>query len=479
MKIPFVGPSYVYPSINFDAQRSINQYPAKSETGTSKDSFIMCPTPGRVAFAMLPVQPIRAEYTTSTGRAFAVAYNKLYEIFSDGSYSELGTINTFTGNVSMADNGLELMIVDGTVDGWILTLSTDVFQQISDMDFEGGVTVCFIGGYFMVNRPDTGIYQISELYDGLDWDSTQFANAEGSPDNLVAVVTLHQQVALIGSNTTQFAYASGASPFPIDLVQGVFIEYGCSAAFTVQQVANTVFWVGNDKDGADVVWMADGYQPRRISTEAIEAYLSRYDLTDATSLSYQENGHYFYQINIPSAPTSVVYDITTESWHERARWNTASAAYERDRANFHMFAFGKHLVSDYETGIIYEQSLSYNDDDGVLVRRERTLPYVTEDDNLDYIYFKRFQVDMQTGVGLTTGAIEDTNPMAIISWSDDGGHTWSNEWNMPIGKIGQYKTRVKWDRLGRSRFRIFKLVVVANVKCYMIAAHILVERGYA
>src|SRR5574343_363795 len=112
MKFPLVGPSYVYRSVNFDAQRAVNLYPAKSETGTSKDNFIMCPTPGRRLFTTLPLTPIRGEYKSST-RAFVVAANTLYEIFSDGTYIARGTLNTFTGNVGMADNGLQLIIVDG------------------------------------------------------------------------------------------------------------------------------------------------------------------------------------------------------------------------------------------------------------------------------------------------------------------------------------------------------------------------------
>ncbi len=478
MRINFVGPSYQYVTTSFDNQRSINLFPIKSETGTSKDQYMLCPTPGRALFCELAGEPIRGEYTTSD-RAFAVAYDTLYEIFSDGTTTVRGTLDTFSGNVSMADNGLELMIVDGTpTGGWILTLDTNVYQQITAPGFEGAKTVTFVGGYFLINRPDTGIYQISEPYDGLTWDPTMFANAEGSPDNLICVVTVHQQTFLIGGNTIQVVVNTGASPFPFESVQGVFIEYGASAAFSVQQVANTIFWAGNDKSGANVIWMAEGYSPRRISTTAIENYLSRYNITNATSYSYQENGHYFYSINIPGAPTSLLYDITEEQWHERAVWNPASGFFERDRANFHMYAFGKHLVSDYENGNIYDQSVSYNDDDGTLIKRTRILPYFTDD--LEFLYFTEFQIDMQTGVGLGYDVNPaNTNPRITLRWSDDSGNTWSTELSVPIGKVGEYSTRAIWRRLGRSRFRIWEVSVIANVPVNMIAAHQKVTKGYA
>lgn len=478
MQIPFCGPSYVYRSTNFDAQRAINLYPAKSETGTSKAPWLMCPTPGRTLFSELPLQPIRGEYNTAD-RAFAVAYNTLYEIFEDGSYISRGTLGTFSGNVSMADNGIELIIVDGTsTGGWLLTLADNSFDQITAMGFEGGTTVCFLDGYFILNVPNSGIYQWSGIYDGSSWDGADTANAEGSPDNLVAVVTVHRQTFLIGGGTIEVIYNTGGTPDPFERVQGVFIEYGTKAAFSVQQTANTIFWLGTDKSGANVVWMAEGYNPRRISTSAIEFYLSQYDTTEATSYSYQEDGHYFVAWNIPGADSTIVYDITQDQWHQRARWATESGLYERDRPNFHMYIFGKHLVSDYQDGKIYDQSLVYNDDAGVLIKRVRSLPYFTDD--LEFLYFSEFQVDMQTGVGLVTDSnTANTNPQAFLRWSDDGGHTWSTELAVPVGKIGQYTTRAIWRRLGRSRFRVWEVSIIANVKVYMIAAHLNASKGYA
>lgn len=478
MLFNFVGGSYVYRSINYDLQRAINLYPATSESGNSKGHFILCPTPGRRVFTILPTQSIRGEYT-NLSRAFVVAYDTLYEILSDGSYTPRGTLDTFSGNVSMADNGLQLIIVDGTpAGGWILDLTTGAFTQIIAGAFGGGVTVCFIDGYFLLNVPDSGIYQWSGLYDGMAWDSADTANAEGSPDNLVAVITVHRQVFLIGGHTIEVIYNTGASPDPFERVQGVFMEYGTEAPFSVIQSANTVFWIGSDSEGRNVVWMAEGYNPSRISTTAIENYLNQYDTTTATSYAYQEDGHYFIVWNVVGMPTSPVYDVTEKEWHERAFWNSNAGMFTRDRANFHMYAFGKHLVSDYENGNIYEQSLSYNDDNNNLIRRTRTLPYFTDD--LEFLFFSEFQIDMQTGVGLIDDSnAANTNPVITLRWSDDGGHTWSTEIAVPIGKIGEYNTRAIWRRLGRSRSRVYEATVMANVPVYLIAAHLKVSKGYA
>ena len=205
-------------------------------------------------------------------------------------------------------------------------------------------------------------------------------------------------------------------------------------------------------------------------TVAIEHYLDQYDTTTATSYSYQEDGHYFYAINLDGAPTTLVYDITLEQWHERAFWNISLGDWQRDKAQFHVVAFGNHLVSDSQNGNIYQQSASINDDNGDLIRRQRTFPYVKDD--LEYLFFKTLQIDMQVGVGLGSGNNQNTDPQAMLEWSDDAGNTWSNEYWSPIGKVGEYLTRVIWRRLGRGRYRVFRVTIDANIPVWMIAAYL-------
>ena len=64
---------------------------------------------------------------------------------------------------------------------------------------------------------------------------------------------------------------------------------------------------------------------------------------------------------------------------------------------------------------------------------------------------------MDVGVGLVTGLGSD--PQIMMRYSDDGGHTWSSELWRDIGKIGKYKTRVKWNKLGRSRDRVYDVFI--------------------
>lgn len=477
MKVAFLGPSYTLRSKNIDAQRSVNLYPTLDETGEGKNAASMVGTPGLLTLASATNTAARGAWSTGA-RAFQVNGNTLYEIASDGTKTSRGTLLTNTGFVSLSDNGIQLVLVDGPY-GYIFTLGTNAFGQITDPDFYGANTVCYIDGYFVFNRPVTGKYYISAILDGTAYDQLDFASAEGSPDNLVGVAAVRRNLFLLGERSVEVAYNSGNPDFPFDRVQGAFMEYGCAAAGAIIIIANTIFWIGNDKDGNGTVWMAEDYAPKRISTFAIEYYLSTLTLAQmaaGTGYGYQEEGHYFVAFNFPGADTTFVYDITLKSWHERQYLNPSSGLLERHRAQTHMFCFGKHLVGDYVDGTCYDQNLDYLDDDGDITKRIRRTQYISND--LEYLFFGRLQLDLESGVGITGATpVEDNDPQIILRWSDDGGNTWSNELNRSMGKLGQYMKRIIWNRLGKSRNRIYEMATVARVKVNIIAGHLIITKG--
>lgn len=105
------------------------------------------------------------------------------------------------------------------------------------------------------------------------------------------------------------------------------------------------------------------------------------------------------------------------------------------------------------------------------IRRLRRVPYIT--DERRWTFHQRLRLDLETGVGLVDGA----DPQVLLRWSDDGGNTWSNQHATGAGKIGQYSRRAVWNRLGRSRQRIYELVICEAVKVVIIGAELDVARG--
>jgi len=64
-----------------------------------------------------------------------------------------------------------------------------------------------------------------------------------------------------------------------------------------------------------------------------------------------------------------------------------------------------------------------------------------------------------------------------MSFSDDGGYTWSSEYTKSMGKIGERMTRVIFERLGTFRQRTFRFSVSDPVLLTAITCQAEVEIG--
>jgi len=451
-------------------------YPEKTEAGAGKEgeAAALVPTPGLTLLVTLPTSPVRAVYTATNGQLFAVGGNKFYSIDSSFVATDRGTLGTVTGQVSMADNGIQIAIVDGSATGYTWTLGSNTFAAITDTDFPGANQVTFQDGYFIFNKPDSGQFFISGLND-TTIDPLDFATSEGNPDQVVGLISVHRDLWVFNEQTTEVFYDSGDAGFPFERIQGAFLEVGLGARFSIARNATSVFWLGKDTQGSGIVYTAQGYTPQRISTHAVEAAIQSYSsVSDAVGFCYQEEGHSFYVLNFPTANTTWVFDATTGYWHERTYNNLG--AIERHRANCHTFAFGKHIVGDYANGKIYQLTTDALSDDGVEIIRERTLPHVTA--GLKRVFYSSFQLDLETGVGID-GTGQGTDPQIMLQFSDDGGHSWSNEKWTAMGKIGARKRRAIWRRLGASRDRVFRVRITDPVKVIIMGAEINLEPGAA
>lgn len=476
MRFPgFVGPGYTLQSLAADCQRCVNWYPEINELQSAADGEIgsLVQVPGFLGAYLLGSGPIRGSYATALEQLFFVSGNQLFQVSYTGVIMLRGTLSTFTGAVSMADNGKQLLIGDGP-NGYLLDLSTNVFTTIVAEGFSGAVTCAYQDGYFIVNPPGTNTFNISALYDGTSWSGLDFGAAEGSPDLLVACVDNLRQLWLMGAETIEVWWNSGDSNFPFVRIDGAFIEYGCAAPQTAKKFDNSIVWLGGGARANGVVWTCDGFRPRRISNHAVEYAIQQcVDLSTATAYVYQANGHSFYVLNLPDSKTSWVYDSTIQQWHERQA--LVNGNLQRQLADNHAFCFGKHFVGDYQSGNVYIMDPTVYTDNGNPLVRIRRSPHLSED--MVRVFFSQFILDATVGVGLDGSPVVGAAPQISLSWSDDYGFTWSPEILMPLGSIGQYRTRVLWNRLGMARNRVFQVKVTDPVRVTLLGAELELQKG--
>tara|TARA_R110000868_G_scaffold233110_5_gene486853 strand:- start:1078 stop:2607 length:1530 start_codon:yes stop_codon:yes gene_type:complete len=502
MQTPFLGQSYVARSVNAANSRMVNLFPeATPENG--KSIGFLTRAPGLRELTTVGSGPIRGLWTFN-GVGFVVSGNELYRMPTAWSATLIGSV-TGSGPVSMADNGIQLFIACNP-DGYIYNNDTGVFAQILDPEFPGAVTVGYIDGYFVFNEPNSQKIWVTSLLNGTQVDPLDFASAEGSPDDLVSLMVDHREVWLFGSNSIEVWYDAGLSDFPLARIQGAFNEIGCAAAYSVAKLDNALFWLGSDARGNGIVYRANGYTGQRVSTHAVEWQIQQYaNISDAVAFTYQQEGHAFYVLNFPSANTTWVFDVATNAWHERAYWGTNS--YLRHRANSQMNLFGEIVVGDYFNSKIYAFDTEYYSDDDNPQRWLRSWRALPPDGNsLVRTSHHSLQLDCETGVGLVETSSLDEYPLqtesgatlltesgleivvsqesgyaisnapkVMLRWSDDGGHTWSNEHWTDIGKIGEYGRRAIWRRLGMTmklRDRVYEISGTDPVKITLIGAEL-------
>jgi len=385
---------------------------------------------------------VAATTATITGAGSAIAGTAVnFEV------TKAGTVTyTVTGTPTTARAGVTYVSTSGQQAG-IHTYTTLGYGFP-----EGCKTISYMNGRFAALEPNSQNFFVSEVLNGSWWDALNVQTVDANPDQNVGSITAHQEFIVLGKNSGQVYYDSGAYPTPwVPNPSGIF-EIGCSAPYSIAGIDNTVFWLGGNQTGDGMVWKLQGLTPIRISTYSIEfAIQSMSDISDAIAFTYQQDGHNFYVLSFPTGDKTYVYDINTSLWHERA--NFANGEFSRWAAQEHAYFAGKHLVLGYLDGKIYSVSNSvytYGTEPRKWLRSFRA-----PTNSMLRIPHTKLQLDCEVGVGLVDGL----DRQVMMRFSDDGGHTWSKELWRSIGKIGEYAKRVIWYQLGitKGQPRIYEL----------------------
>jgi hypothetical protein len=463
----FVGPSYTSQSRNADAERLVNWYPEVIESDGGKARVVYYPCPGKEQFISVPsaTRGVRALFAED-GRVFAVIGNQFVELFVDRSSIIRGSVLDDGGVATISSSGLwgGQLFITSAFEGYIYDLVVNTLTPITDDGFPHGRAVMglFTDGYFIVLAkadpagPIVGTYfQISELQSGLSWNDTQFGRKVDTSDPLVAIVVVRRELWLMGEKTIEVWYNAGTANFPFAPFPGKVMNVGCEAPFSVVVVdSDQILFVGARNGCGMVYQIADS--PQRVSTHYIERMLQSYPTTnDAVAYSYQEEGHVFYVVSFPTANQTWAFDVLTGLWHERGSYHEDTGSLDASRVLHHCFAFEQHLVGDLRVGTVYRQAVTIPTEDGSRIVRVRRAPHVSEEQK--WFFYQGAQLDLETGLAFPSGT--HSHPDIMLRWSDDGGHVWSPYISATAGLQGQYRMRAMWQRLGRSRDRVFEISV--------------------
>jgi len=467
-QLPIANGFYISDSLPIAAQECTNWYPNIVQ-GQALSQETLFGTPGLTLLATSGTldNENRGGHEMA-GKPYFVNGGRLYRldqtiVFDQVTYNLvfLGDISG-TGRVSMADNGTQLMILVPGGDGFIYNHVTDTFSQITDSDFTANGApqfVVFIDGYFLVTT-DSKKFIVSAINDGLSYNALDFGTAESDPDDIVAPVVYKNQLFISGRQTFEAFQNIGGADFPFSRT-GLFLQKGCFAPYSLVNAQDTFMWVGGGENEGPAIWALNGNSTTKVSTTAIDSILSK--LTDSQlfnifSWAYANKGAYFIGFSLPS--TTLVYDTTSQRWHERKSLIDGSLGVFR--ASSVVKAYNIILCGDSIDGRIGElDSDVYTEYENAIIRRVATQPF---QNNMQSVFFPTLELTVESGVG----DVDAPDPQITLERSKDG-KTWSGPIARSIGKIGEYSRRAIWRRNGRaSRFEIFRFTLTDAVKPVII-----------
>lgn len=479
--LPFAQGYYLSESLPISAQECTNFYPNIPQTSTVTNQSLFG-TPGLTEIATAnTLNEFNRGLHVFDGIPYAVNGNNLYRIdrsfnaFGEASFNavQVGTGIFGSERVFMSDNGPlnsgggagQLCIIvpesDVQFNAFIFTIAGGLVQ-ISDVDFDGPVNgLAYVDGFFLFTKKSGNKFFISNLRDGLTYLATDFADAEVDPDPIRAPFILKNEVYIFGSQTFEPFQNVGGGGFPFVRIEGAVQDKGIDAPASVIEIDGNMSFIGSADGEQPAIWLTNGGKPQKISTTAIDNQIRQYTdetVSSAFAATYSQAGALFAVFTFPRQET-FVYEVISGLWHTRE--STIGEVQNPWRVSNIKQAYGELLVGDLTTnkfGIIDREIFT---EYGEPIKRRFVMPPF--DNGGDPFFIDSIEAVIESGLGNTVDPAQ--NPKVILSYSDDGGRTFSDGITREVGAIGEYEFRTIWNQLGRvARERMFKFEVADAIK---------------
>lgn len=320
-------------------------------------------------------------------------------------------------------------------DGTIVTFTPSAVTSGFDADLPAVNSVDQLNGYFLFT---TGLGQIwASGLNVVTVDPLAFTTDQTS-GGLYRGVTWGGRFYAFGQKATGIYQDQALSPFPLAKVDT--IPRGIAGPYCVTghepNFTKGMHIIGDD----NVTYRVDGNALTKISTPDLDALVEAVvDKTTLEMCSYISRGHAFIQITSPD--WTWVHNLNNGKWHERP-----SYLLDNSRITQSYYAFGKWLCGDTETGNVQQiTSASHLEIDTPLVCEVWSAPvqdFPQRSRGISAFF------DFAIGVGDASGTEPiATDPSVEISYSTDGGQTFSIPRIRKLGRQSLGKTRVRVNQI--------------------------------
>ncbi len=265
---------------------------------------------------------------TGTGNISITVDGATYSVeTTTGSWARFDTTLTASGTVTcgvkIATSGDEVYAAWAQLeDGLATTYATNTANrytvtQITDVDYPSNTTrgCAFLDGRFFVMNPAGEIYQ-SALENAASWAALEFIGSQIDPDEGVYLAKHQSYLLALKLYSGEFFYdAANATGSILAPVQNAAFQVGCASEDSVKELAGTVIWMGQTRDGfGRGIFRLAGQSPEKISTPAIDKILNSDSLATVYSWGANVGSHVLYGITLATVGVTLVYDFTTGLW---------------------------------------------------------------------------------------------------------------------------------------------------------------------
>ena len=279
-------------------------------------------------------------------------------------------------------------------------------------------------GFFIFTSGD-GTIQASGLND-VTIATTDKTKEQAKPGGLTRGLPFNGQYYVWGPSFGA-VYSNTAQPTGFPFTRSYVIQRGLIGPYAVagheDGFGSALIWVADDNS---VVQHNGTPLPQKISPPDLDRLIAA--VSDKSTLEasvYIAGGHPKWRLTC--AAFTWEFDLGTQKWNEATSYGQT-----RTRAVGGHNAFGKWITGDTQAGqLIYIDPTNYQELTNPLQFMIESGPVVNFPNRTKVA---RADFNFVTGIGQATGVDPtQTTPSVGISWSDDGGITWSRELVRQLG----------------------------------------------
>lgn len=321
------------------------------------------------------------------------------------------------------------------------TLASDTIADLGDADLPSPTDVCFLDGYFFFGIADGRCF--ASGLNATTVASNDFTTAEAKSDTLYRVIPWNGQLFICSSGSIEVwaGQPVNVTGFPFNRVAVIQRGIAGQGAISGHEdgFGKGLLFVGDD----NAVHRLNGYTPEKVSPPDLDRLIEAVADKDTLNASvYISAGQPIWALSCPAWTWE--FNLNTQKWNERESYQLT-----RWRGSRSFYAFGKWLCGDTESGNIGQISGSTHTEFGQpLIAEVRSAPVHKYPNRLRCA---RVDLDFSPGVGIVTGSDpNETDPSVEVSYSDDGGYSYSNPRLRKLGRQGKPMTRISLFNNGQT-----------------------------